>query len=177
VAGIAIGAKMEIKNCYESAQDKREFFPSKTIPLIFRMAWEGRLDARAWLLEFGIEDVPSGVPQLRALHDLTRQGLYKMPEQINCDPPQSVAYTIANGGDCDQWASVTLAGMWVMGFSPVLITFGDENDSFQHVAAGTFFNFHWFLIDPKGSADGKNFDDWKNEYAHCQVWQPMDFGY
>jgi len=168
---------LKIWNCYATAKDKRIKFVESTIPMIFKMAWHGRNDAREWLQKFGIENVPYGVPQLRALHDLTRQGRYVLPEQYNCDPPQLVADTIAYGGDCDQWASVTMAGMWIMGFSPVLVTFGDESDKFQHVATATFFNFHWFLIDPKGSSEGRDFDTWENQYSVTQIWHPMDFGF
>ena len=167
---------MKVWNCYETPEEKRANFPTVTIPLIFEMAWRGRETVQAWLTDHGMDNVPSGIPQLEALHNLTRQGRYVTPEKLNCDPPQPVEITIKNGGDCDQWASVTMAGMWAMGFNPVLVTFGDYHDQFQHVATATYFE-HWWLLDPKGDSFGRDFNDWHNGYDDFKIWGPSEFGY
>lgn len=168
---------MTVFNCYNSPEEKRRNFPTVTIPLIFEMAWAGRDVVEDWLTAYGIEDIPSGVPQLAAIHNLTRQGRYRSPSQTNCDPPQAVGITIRTGGDCDQWASVLIAGLWVLGFTPVLITFGDNQDSFQHVAVATYWRLSWFLLDPKGDGVGLDFNDWNNGYGDFKLWQANEFGY
>lgn len=168
---------MTFLNCYETPEEKRRNFPTVTIPAIFEMAYAGRDVVLDWLRAYGIEDVPSGIPQLIALHDLTRQGKYVTPEKMNCDPPQAVALTIRIGGDCDQWASVLIAGMWALGFEPVLVTFGDNSDHFQHVAVATYFGMSWHLLDPKGDALGMDFNDWRNGHGDYKLWRANEFGY
>jgi hypothetical protein len=121
--------------CYDTPEDKRRLFPAVVIPAIYAEAHAGAQDdtLHFWLANAGIDQFPHGVAQLAALHELARTGRYTPASPYNCDPIQSVSQTIIEGGDCDQWASVLLAALDVMGYEARLVTFGDELDRFAHV--------------------------------------------
>ncbi len=161
---------MRVIHCYETPEDKAAKFPTITIPSIFDMARVGRVSAGEWVLQHNLHMIEQGEIQLEALHELLRRGKYATPAGYNCDYPQSVAVTIAKGGDCDQWASVALAALYVLGYKARLVTFGDKQDRFQHVAVVALWDFKSYLLDAKGDQAGQAFNDWNNGYDVWETW-------
>lgn len=164
---------MNVSYCYSSPEHKRALFPRVVIPAIYYQAARGLDVARDWLRAAGIDTWPAGEPQLIALHELARAGKYRGPLRWNCDPPQTVLETITNGGDCDQWASVILAALKVMGYDASLITFGSQGDRFQHVAVAGKTAGTWYILDPKGDQAGLPFNGVDSSYQVVETWPPQ----
>lgn len=158
--------------CYTSLAEKIEVFPRVVIPQVYGYAVAGADDGtlRDWLDHYAIQWIPRGVAQLLCLHYIARQGLYKQARPYNCDPPQLVADTIQNGGDCDQWATVILAALIVMGYPGRLVTFGSDADPFEHVAVGAKAGGAWYFLDPKGDQGGLDFGAMDSNFPNFQVW-------
>ena len=159
-------------DCYASTADKLQKFPA-VIGQIYDLAAAGIDDPILfhWLLAAGAADV-RGLAALTAMHDAARAGAYVTPAQMNCDPPQTVAHTILNGGDCDQWAAVLLAGAAALGIRAELLTFGDDADPYQHVAICAQLDGEWYALDPKGDRAGLPFGAIDHNYAEIKAWQP-----
>lgn len=165
---------MEHSRCYTTAADKAARFPAVVIPALLAQAQAERDDGTLlwWLRDGGILAMPEGPAQLEALHDLARQGLYRSPLQMQCDPYQHVADTILYGGDCDQWAAVVMAALAALGYTFGLYTFGNTfSDEFQHVAPGAEFGVRWYLLDAKGDQAGLPFDTADPTYTARRLWR------
>jgi len=164
----------EAGRCYTDSHDKRRRFPSVIIPGIYDEAARSARDPflAEWLQGAGVADAPPGPAQLFALHELARAGSYAEPAQFNCDPLQAVSTTIAEGGDCDQWAMVLLAALAILGYEARLMTFGDEADRFQHVCIAAKWDRRWHILDPKGDPKGLDFNDHDGSYLIVEAWNP-----
>lgn len=164
--------------CYQTPEDKATLFPAVVIPGIYADALAAVHDPilHAWLNSVGLDSTSRGLPQLLLLHALARAGTYKPAWPVNCDPRQPVSETILNGGDCDQWASVVLAALLLLGYPGRVITFGDDADKFRHVATAARFNGRWYFLDPKGDAAGLDFGLIDETYPHFEAWNaPHEF--
>jgi hypothetical protein len=163
-----------VATCYQTPDDKRRIFPTLVIPTIYNLAALGVNDPTLhdWLQGAGVDRLTPGLGQLLALHELARAGLYRSPWAINCDPPQAVAVTITQGGDCDQWATVLLAATKLFGYRARLVTFGDRNDRFQHVAVAVAQGGKWYNLDPKGDPAGLDFNRIDGNYLVFESWEP-----
>lgn len=163
---------MNVASCYSNAEEKRRKFPAVVIPALFDEAARGAHDRALiqWLAATGVADAPRGLPQLAALHEAARAGLYVPSRPANCDPPQPVDWTLARGGDCDQWAAVILAALRHLGYPASLWTFGDGADNFQHVAAAALWGARWRVMDAKGDARGLDFAQIDPSYPVVSTW-------
>ncbi len=159
--------------CYTSQADKRRRYPVETVPAILAAAQRGArdLDQRralvAWMQA-------NNANTAEALHDAARAGTYRQSDRDECDPIQEVSETIANGGDCDQWAAVIMAGLRVLGFARVyLVTAGDEADPYRHAAVEFFAGGRMWLCDPKADQTGHPFNTRADmpHYPRRQHWR------
>jgi hypothetical protein len=163
--------------CYVSLAHKLDAYPRETLPRIMRRAEAATGDGAEllaldeWLPRAGLtlETVPQ-VRDLVALHELAREGVYRRPKNKRCDPIRFPSHTLANGGDCDQWATVLLAVLWSWGLPAWLVTSGDDRDPYRHVYVETELDGAVYILDPKGSQVGSDFDVRSPHELHTR-WQ------
>ncbi len=117
-----------------------------------------------------VEKAQAGVPfvpafaNLLALHEWARAGRY-VPElddlgnPSRCDDVQAVPKTLAQGGDCDDWAVVILAGAMRAGWQARIVTGGDPQDPARHVWVEIHDGTRWVPLDAKGSQPGRALGD------------------
>jgi hypothetical protein len=154
--------------CYVDQRDKRRRFVLETVPAILanaeRHVREEEQVIGRWMLEHGVFDHGNPWDQLGFLHEAARKGRYVRTRPLRCDRTQSASKTLADGGDCDQWASLLLAACRILGIRASLCAFGDplesEGDPYQHVATVAEFNRAVAIMDPKGNQAGASFNEW-----------------
>lgn len=133
---------------YTSLQDKQRAYVERTVPAILDAALRGRgLSAPATPAE---------------LHEWIRAGRY-VAEHGPRDHVQDVGQTLAQGGDCEDWAAVELAAAWSRGFGGRLVTAGSTRDHFEHAYVELWDGGRWIPSNPKGNQQGMEYgrhSDW-----------------
>lgn len=127
---------------YASLQGKQRRYVRETLPLVFHQA------LAAMPLHLGARN-------LDELHESIRAGEY-VGEHGPKDEVRSVARTLSEGGDCEDWAAVQLAAAWSLGVPARIVTAGDGGDHFAHVYVEWFDRGRhaWVASNPKGSQYG-----------------------
>jgi hypothetical protein len=146
-----LGQEREVAvKCYESFADKAAQYPGVVREIVEKAS-------------AGIPFVPA-FPDLLSLHEWARRGRY-VPElddlgnPSRCDIVQAVPKTLRQGGDCDDWAVVILAGAMRAGWSARVVTGGDPQDPARHVWVEIFDGTRWVPLDAKGSQPGRALGD------------------
>lgn len=159
--------------CYVSFADKRAKYPSKVIPHLYGLAQvqAHSPEVMAFLTANGLPSSPAGLlvdgqwlfqsGLLEALHEKVRAFPY-VRKNIPCDAPQSLAATLRDGGDCEDYSVLIAAVLSTWGASWRFVTAGDETDPYRHIwvqvlGAGQPGG-QWYDLDPKGSQKGLPFD-------------------
>ncbi len=143
--------------CYLSLADKARRYVAETIPLVFAQAVNGMAAS------------VTPAPSLAAIHDTIRRGVY-VKEDGPCDEVRPVTQTLADGGDCEDWAAVLLSWLMAAGVAALLVTAGDKDDNFRHVYVLAADNTGWHVLDPKGSQKGLPFGR-EADFAVRRYWQ------
>jgi len=163
--------------CYASYDQKRADYPGVVIPrlveLAFKAAKRKPVELRTWLAGFGLDLDRSGatVRELSLLHHAARGGRYRVNYPLHCERFQPVETTLAEGGDCDQWAVVLMAVLFAWGVPVTFVGAGDDLDPFQHVYVRAYAN-GWYTLDPKPDQRGEEFD--QTTFAQTTVLFPLE---
>jgi hypothetical protein len=164
------------QTCYTTVTGKNRKFPREHAPKILQSARSQAKNERelllAWMGEHRVNAVNNRLDELIRLHRAARLGTYKETRPMNCDRTQSAKTTITRGGDCDQWAAVLLACLLLLGHQEFyLVAFGTPGaDEFEHVAVMAMIGERAYLLDPKGSQAGAEFDDWPEGMEPTEEW-------
>jgi len=157
------------ETCYANGPDKRRRFLRETVPAILASARRQARDEEdtlgRWMHERGVLKQANPWDRLGMLHEAARGGRYVETRPRRCDRTKTAADTLAEGGDCDQWAAVILACCNILGIRANLCAFGDdladtEGDPYQHVAVVAEVNSAVAILDPKGNQAGSPFNVW-----------------
>lgn len=161
---------MRQRVCYNTHESKRRDFAARTVPMLRQAARDAASNEHEalgrWMADAGVLAKREPLAVLEALHEAARAGRYTETKPGHCDVLQPVAHTLEHGGDCDQWAVVLLACCLMLGFAPYLVSFGDQPgadpyaDPARHVAVICEIGDRSVLLDPKGSQEGADFNEW-----------------
>lgn len=152
---------------YDSYEHKAKAYFDQTLPAIFRAAFEPTYESQKALDRWMREEVTASRKsfQLRELHEAARAGKY-VAENLPQDEIRTMLQTLRMGGDCEDYAAVLLAGCRLMGVKAKLVTSGDSQDNFLHV----FVTANGYILDPKGSQAGADFNKRSENNPVVRVW-------
>jgi len=155
---------------YQSLADKATRYVNETLPAIFAAAEDGPNfgNGAGTLALFRLIE---RVRNLEQLHAAIRGGRY-VDETGPKDDVQDLADTLANGGDCEDWAAVLVAACRLLGIRCCVTTSGQAWDNFLHVyVTAQDRDGAWYVLDPKGSGLGADFNKHSENYPIRRHWQ------
>lgn len=165
--------------CYNSDAHKAQRFNAETLPAIAQQiaaTLDDKREREHLKLWLGFNKVISGSrgpAMLSRLHQAARAGVYKSNPQAHCDTVQTVRKTITDGGDCDQWAAVIIAALWLTGSTRAyLVSVGSIADPVKHVATAASLNgTDLYYFDPKPNQDGTAFNQRADSFEFMRWYQ------
>lgn len=152
---------------YPSFEAKARGYIAHTLPEVFRVAFYPSAESQEALGRWMDSHITAKRKsfQLRQLHDAARAGKY-VAENLPQDEIRTIAQTLAVGGDCEDWAAVLVAACRELGIPAQIATSGNAQDNFLHV----YIIAYGFVLDPKGSQVGVDFNSHSENYPVQRFW-------
>lgn len=161
--------------CYHDFADKREKYVADVIPAIFTHAHRALPLWQAHTIPVANEDTLIRLHErMRELPYIGEDEAFELskfcPEAKAIDVVQKVEDTLAEGGDCEDFAAVLLSALWAWGIPASLETAGDELDPFRHVRALAAVENRVFILDPRPHELGMDFNERWGSFDVIQTW-------